>query len=105
MFQVGQKVVCVDDSPTTTTGRRELSKGAIYTVRWCGYFHSPRFGSTTGVRLFEVARISCPLPQDDPDLPFNVKRFRPIDERKQSTKTGMTILRGLLNGAPVKEDA
>lgn len=32
MFEVGQKVVCVDDRPGFVDGRNTLMKGKIYTI-------------------------------------------------------------------------
>lgn len=78
MFQVGQKVVCVDDTchGTDVIQTAPIKNGEIYIIRWVGP-HSWKNGSGVGVRLFGKIRnpnISGPFY----DLPFNSIRFRPL---------------------------
>lgn len=62
MFKIGQKVVCVEPSPT-------LVKNEIYTITWVG---ECRVTGALGVRVKEAE----PRPQF---LNFNYWRFREID--------------------------
>lgn len=85
-FHVGQKVVCVDDSPIEDGRSALVMRGAIYTIseivmicRHPGY----------GVRLVELT----PYPGKGGWLP---SRFRPVTERK----TDISIFTELLIGAP-----
>lgn len=97
-FRVGQKVVCVDGSPTDLRGHCDLTKGAIYTVRWVGQYDCNVWpaGRRCGpgalfVRVAGIVRDATPMGfPDHTDVPFSVTRFRPLIERK--TSTGFEIL-------------
>jgi hypothetical protein len=103
MFRVGQKVVCVDDSPTDADGGKELERGQIYTVRWCGVWGWPSvYKDEVCVRIFEVVRGPDEWVPECVDLPFSVHRFRPIVSRK----TDISALKALLvPGAKIRETA
>lgn len=77
---VGQKVVCIDDgqpkSPFFWT-KKILTKGNIYIIRAIG---CKTAGNSLGIKLNGVS-----LNRDDP---FNVRRFRPVQENEK----GMEIL-------------
>ncbi len=88
-FHVGQKVVCVDDSPTplgwpVPFKLREVVTVAGFTITGC-------------VCLSEYP--------NDVTLGFFAHRFRPLTDR--STDTGMAILRRILTDhkAPIREPA
>lgn len=101
-FHVGQKVVCVDtaDRLSNITHHADgtpyqpidfwLTKGAIYTVRWCGIMADhDLYPPYLGVLLVEINR------EDDRwlDSPFVASRFRPIVEKK----TDISIFTAMLN--------
>lgn len=79
MFQVGQKVICVDDAQIIPSSNPidqiPLECGSIYTVRWIGpQYFSGLDKIVLSVRLEETLR---PF-----DYPFGADRFRPVVERK-----------------------
>lgn len=89
-FYVGQKVVCVDDSPSKWGDPSLLTKGAIYTIRKVVM-------EGRGVWLDEVSH-------DRPDNIFGYEafwawRFRPAVEKK----TDISIFTKMLT--PKMEDA
>lgn len=88
MFDINEKVVCVDAKNTTIWDTKELSEGAIYTIRWIGMFNHWTDGEHLCVRLFETDR-------DGDDIPFNVRRFRPV------RKTDISVFEAMLKPAPV----
>ncbi len=82
-FHVGQKVVCIDDRYTNITGKQELTKDIVYTVRWCGLYDHPRRGTRLCVRVEGITRPADPVEfPDHPDVPFGAFRFRPAVENK-----------------------
>jgi hypothetical protein len=93
-FRVGEQVVCVDASPTSYGGRRDLHDGAVYTIRKNGRLSDCRWHRPApdgpAVWLCEFARTPCPE-TGIADLPFRADRFRPLIERK--TETGVAILK------------
>lgn len=102
-FYVGQKVVCVDDSqhienkPPVT---RYIRCGNIYVVRAVGECpYKPWRYRGPAVWLVGVHRDDDPM---WPDFPFDVDRFRPVDERK----TDISIFTKILQDArkPVTVD-
>lgn len=72
MFYVGQRVVCVDDSPHFE-GTAALKMGAVYTVR---NFHECPDGRV-GMRLSEV---TLPLAGNGIEHCFRQSRFRPVTD-------------------------
>lgn len=86
MFYVGQKVVCVDDTPRSqkTYG---LTRGRIYNVR--GICENAR--GEVGLQLEEIL-IPEKLMNGD-ERGFYVDRFRPIQERKTDITVFTEILR------------
>jgi hypothetical protein len=89
-FRVGQKVVCVDDAGTDETGRIELVRGTIYTVRWQGFHWSDYYPEPLYcVRLEEVWRKDEWVGDDNEDCPFRASRFRPLIETDISIFTAM----------------
>lgn len=94
----GQKVVCVDIDVLGL-----LYVGRTYTVsaiRACNNFRDVETNTMDrdGVG-FRVSEVSVP----EGDMWFHHRRFRPVQPK--STETGMAILKRILNGAPVREDA
>ena len=90
-FRVGQKVVCVDASSTSTRGKDfELQKGRIYTVRWTGTYEE-----MVCIRLEEITKRSREAANPVRDMPFRATRFRPLVEKK--TDAGMAILKSILD--------
>jgi hypothetical protein len=98
-FRVGQKVVCVDVSGLFETLRGEfvdsvdLTKGAVYTIRWLGIFEGQPV-----VRLREITERTVPsgyliAPGADRDTPFLASRFRPLVERKTDISVFTKMLR------------
>lgn len=79
MFQVGQKVECVDDQPHPCSPYpiTEITKGGIYIVSWCGSVEfdvGVTFVWLPGVRLQGIHRMH--------DWAWYALRFRPVVERK-----------------------
>ncbi len=91
MFQIGQKVVCVDVS-IKKRGRipvtQHIKKNGIYTIRAVGrdtvYFESEE----QMVWLQEVRRSNY----THEDAPFHAARFRPLVEKK----TDISIFKKML---------
>lgn len=83
-FHVGQKVVCVDDSPHPSeemfTLEGSLEKGSTYVIRTIvEHPLSARMGlQVTGVRVFLVGRSEEWFHCSD--------RFRPLEELQQESK-------------------
>ena len=97
MFYRGQKVVCVNDKPGYWGHGRFLRKGAIYTITAIKNEPSRTSPITWTKRpIVQVAELKLA-----PTEWLNAERFRPIEEK--STETGMAILRGILDGQPIKE--
>lgn len=88
MFEIGQQVVCVDDSVGRVTGRKDLERGRVYTIR--GFDTE---GSRVGLLLEEVAPVFVkPWKQE---VGFAQERFRPL------RKTDIGIFTALTRGKPV----
>jgi hypothetical protein len=51
--------------------------------------------------LFLEEIIRPPFHSEQAETGFDQRRFRPVQERKQSTETGMSILRSLLKSERV----
>jgi hypothetical protein len=98
----GDKVVCVDGYFLNSSGPLPV-EGEVYTISeivfWDHWLDVPYSGPA--VFLTEIARLRCVA--DNRIHPFSVRRFRPVQTK--STETGMAILKSILNGGPVKEDA
>lgn len=103
MFEVGQEVVCIDDSPARKDGVKELIKGQRYIIRWIGMWKGSLYTEEKlCVRLEGMYRDESPLvrglvetikefaPDDETydwdsywkDIPFRASRFRPIQKKK-----------------------
>lgn len=83
MFDKGQLVICIDDSPSKYyPNLRPLTKGKIYTVSG-----SCPEGAIDGITLEETTNFCCCLAQ----------RFRPI------SKNSADIFNCLLISPPIKE--
>lgn len=100
-FNVGQKVVCVDDGWNEVTTTYEIqcpTKGAVYTVRalTVGW---PEFGSVPALLLDEVRNPKDPCFASG-EVAFGRRRFRPAVER--STETGMAVLRKIASDITTK---
>jgi hypothetical protein len=98
----GDKVMCVDGDFPNSGGPLPI-KGEVYTISEIVFWdHWPAVPySGPAVFLTEIARRRCVT--DNRIHPFGVRRFRPVQTK--STETGMAILKSILNGAPVKDDA
>lgn len=105
MFEVGQKVVCVDASYTNTINVKELEEGKVYTVSWLGSYNhpNPMIKEEMCVRLKESPRR--PLCYDEfinyvnSDMPFAARRFRPLKS------TSIEVFKNLLTPVPENIDA
>lgn len=79
MFQIGQKVVCIDDSvnpETVSYTPCRPRKGEVYTVR--GFLTQAHIEGY-GVYLEELLNPSCLWSdQDEKEWPFKPERFRPV---------------------------
>lgn len=86
-FHIGQKVVCVDDSPNPTLGASRLTKGQIYVIRALSYgYDDTHFcvhvhGVHGGLR-----------PRGRGERGFYPRRFRPVVERKTDISIFIEIL-------------
>jgi hypothetical protein len=80
-FQIGQRVVCVDDSPPTSGRALLVVKGNIYTVS-----DSLNVGGLVGLLLEEVEPIN--------GIGWHVWRFRPV----VCSKTDISIFTKMLDG-------
>lgn len=105
---VGQSVVCIDDSPTRSTGERELVLNRIYKLRWVGDFECTPWVSgqeyqrrTNGGPFVRVEGIVRALPfamggmpefSKYDDVPFAATRFRPLTEKPEVNETGFEAL-------------
>lgn len=88
MFRIGQRVVCVDDSPGMFDGKSHLKLRSVYTIRgFCENFHGE-----LGLLLEEV-RPDLPRLRNGQERGFYVHRFRPIQERKTDIGFAHEILK------------
>ena len=71
MFEVGQKIVCVDDSNQWIIGYTGVVKGNIYTIR--------AFTPTGYILLEEVVNPPIQLRDGIRESGFKHSRFRPIN--------------------------
>lgn len=87
-FRVGQKVVCVDDSPAWTDGSMPLKRGATYTINEVSV--PKNFLVATGVRRDIGVRV----------FGIQLGNYEWFDPRRFAveckTAAGMAILRKLL---------
>lgn len=91
-FRVGQKVVCVDDSPAKNgVYSGPLIMGAIYTVKWAG----KRPSDHMPVLILEEIRGA--FHWSGCEYAYRQRRFRPVAERS----TDISIFTAMLN--PSKE--
>lgn len=88
-FSIGQKVVCVNDSPEGMTIYAEdpfrLMKGNIYTVVDKFAFNSSYWGPFVGIQLAEQAPIKGKRGTWHPS------RFRPLEEKPDAIELFRTI--------------
>lgn len=101
-FQVGQKVVCIDDSEPdfistvaqVVGGMDGLRKGATYTIR--SVFVDP-FYNAVCVRIVEIQRLPLSVVRGVRyEGGYDPARFRPVIERK----TDISIFTALLTSQP-----
>jgi hypothetical protein len=89
-FQVGDKVVCVDDSPPKNTcdcqvGKNQLRKGAVYVVRG-----TVNIGGG-GIYLVGIWSITC---RDySIEHPFISSRFRLLSDLRAESLLNRTVQR------------
>lgn len=72
-MKTGQRVICIDESPTSAYGERDLKRGNVYTVRWAGVAEHPEIGHYDGVLLEEFDRGLDPIL--GVRVPFDARRF------------------------------
>lgn len=97
MFHIGQKVVCVDDDWSHPLRHEVMTvpqKNIVYEVR--GFDPSAR--EADFIWLVEI----CNPPVYGAEPSFAATSFRPLISR--STESGMSILRGILNGQRIPEN-
>lgn len=100
-FRIGQKVVCVNDTPARISGiPNGLVKGTVYTVVATGLTNPI---DPQKLPCIQVLELPSPHPLDRGYQILWAHRFRPVVERK--TDTGMAILRKLLTDTKIKEKA
>ena len=80
IFQVGQKVVCVNDRFKNVSIDQGIRRGRIYTVRWAGHYRHYVDGDFYGIKLMELYRGMDDGPEGygATDMPFRASRFRPL---------------------------
>lgn len=100
MFRIGQKVVCVDDSPFPQNDEPvPLVLNRIYTVSFVR--ERPGFMSSAELGLAEQPGFGPDGPSSDKG--FRSSRFRPVVEKK--TDAGMAILQEILRRETVDDRA
>lgn len=92
-FHIGQKIVCVDNSPCRDRGGpSRLRVGTIYHVRGI----DPETG--TGIWLAEIKwPVEWPWKYEGG---YSPTRFRPLTERKENLEARREIFNTLLNPSP-----
>lgn len=99
-FRIGQKVVCVDDSPGKHTGT-VLALNGVYTIR--GFDRFAREPEGPGLYLEEVyQRARRGNPGDGEEIAWKRRRFRPLVTK--STDTGFAILEDIRKRESVPAD-
>lgn len=103
-WYIGQKVVCIADGWVARNGEACPQKDKIYTIReimvesgeGCLRFNEIR--NTPNYYLWNGVRILA-------ECAFHDSWFRPLEEKKKGTETGMTILNKILTDANEKRKA
>lgn len=101
MFHVGQKVVCINDGPSSFTPNavwrdgEKIVKGIIYTVRRSHFFEG-----IPCLWLNEVTRSNAARTRWGDDVGYGQWRFRPLIERK--TDIGFAILKKICDDTDTK---
>lgn len=90
MFRVGQKVVCVDASDQFNR-KFPVTKSKIYTIQ--AIVEAIDFKGDGGACafLYDLGRDVCPIMGEQ--MPFALRRFRPIVERKTDISVFTEMLR------------
>lgn len=89
-FRIGQRVVCVDDSPGFSSGERHLKAGQVYVISGMELVGNPGPGLyLVGVPL--TTQYRCGTYRG-----WNPTRFRPLTERK----TDISIFTEMLKPKP-----
>ncbi|MCJ8057109.1 CAP-Gly domain protein [Shinella curvata] len=90
-FQVGQKVVCINDRFKNVSIDQGIRKGQIYTVRWAGHYRHYVDGDFYGIKLMELYRGNDDGPEGygAVDMPFRASRFRPLVSDRIRNMLGM----------------
>lgn len=105
-FRVGQKVVYVGApdglEPYDNQDLPDLVKREVYVVRDYDT-RAVHWHGTATVRLEEIYAPAEPSRLGPWEPGYCETCFRPVQERKQSTETGMSILRGLLKTKKIPE--
>lgn len=104
MFEPGERVVCVAATPVCESlGLRVGTEYTVAEVRPAGVWFEDGGGFWLGepsLQVSELARVDT-----EEYWGFCAKQFRKV--QKRSTETGMSILRGILDGTrkPSKQDS
>ena len=96
MFEIGQQIVCVDDSTSSPFETKILSRGGVYTIRDIRVVEfakkkAPGVWLNELIREFDFSSLTSLLHPDDPrnseiyeaisetrDRPWGARRFRPL---------------------------
>lgn len=94
MFQIGQRVVCVDTAPVPMSRPwvvRMLRRGTIYVVRGISLCeHYP--DGPCGIWVDEIRQAPCECCCGMIEPAFLASRFRPVTERSTDISVFKTIL-------------
>lgn len=95
-FEVGQKVVCIDDTFKNVSIDQGIRRGQIYTIRWIGPYTHYIDGNFIGIKLAEIHRGNDDGPEGygAADMPYRATRFRPL------LRDRLSELKGLLAPKP-----
>lgn len=103
-MEPGMKVRCID-AEFVVGVESPLIHGAEYILKAVG---RGRRDSVPGSRYYGTQEAVWLVGVQNPYASngrFAAARFRPVQPTKRTTETGMTTLRGILNGQPIREDA
>lgn len=78
MFELGQRVVCINDKFSASSLDEPIRYDEIYTVRWVGVCSHYIDGEYLGLRLEEVDRGKDPGGYAEYDMPYSANRFKPL---------------------------
>jgi hypothetical protein len=90
-FEVGQQVVCIDDTFRNVSIDQGIRRGQVYTIRWIGPYTHYVDGTFIGIKLAEIHRGNDDGPEGygAADMPYRATRFRPLLRDRLSALKGM----------------